>query len=52
MGSFRMQFLIADNTWSSRYDIPKIDRYSNSSTDWTLVSLNFTVENYGIKINF
>ena len=52
MGRFRIHFLIEDNTWSTTYDIPKNDRYSDSSTDWTLVSLNFTVENYGIKLIF
>ena len=50
MGRFRIQLLLNDNTWSTGYNIPKNDRYSNSSTDWTLVSLIFTVENYGIKI--
>ena len=45
MGRFRIQLLLEDNTWSTRYNIPKNDRYSNSSTDWTLVSLNFNVEN-------
>ena len=49
MGRIRIQLLL-DNTWSTRYNIPKNDRYSNSSTDWTLVNLNFTVENYGNKI--
>ena len=43
-------FLVAENTWSIRYNIPKNDRYSILSTDWTLVSLNVSVENYGIKI--
>ena len=46
----RIQLLLEDNTWSTRYNIPKNDRYSHTSTDWTLVSLNFTVENYGIKL--
>ena len=32
------------------YNIPKNDRYSDSSTDWTLVSLNFTVEIFGNKL--
>ena len=50
MGRFRIQLLLEDNTWSTRYNIPKNDRYSNSSTQWTLVNLNFTVENYGIKL--
>ena len=50
MGKFRIQLLLEDNTWSTRYNIPKNDRYSDSSTDWILVNLNFTVENYGIKL--
>ena len=50
MGRFRIQLLLGDNTWSTRYIIPKNDQYSDTSTDWTLVSLNFTVENYGIKL--
>ena len=50
MGRFRIQLLLDDNTWSTRYNIPKNDRYSDTSTDWTLLSLNFTVENYGIKL--
>ena len=50
MGRFRNDLLLKDNTWSTRYDIPKNDRYSGSSTDWTLVSLNYTVEIYGIKL--
>ena len=50
MGRFRFQLLLEDNTWSTRYNIPKNVRYSDTSTDWTLVSLNFTVEIYGIKL--
>ena len=42
--------LLEDNTWSTRYNVPKNDRYSDSSTQWTKLSLNFTVENYGIKL--
>ena len=52
MGRFRIHFLLEDNTWSTRYNIPKIDRYSDSSTQWTLVNLNFTVEKYGIKLYY
>ena len=48
MGRCRIQLLLEDNTWSTRYNIPKNDRFSDTSTDWTLVSLNFTIENYGI----
>ena len=50
MGRFRIELLVEDNTWSTRYNIPKNDRYSNSSTQWTLVNLNFTIENYGIRL--
>ena len=50
MGRFRVQLLLNDDTWSTRYNIPKNDRYSDNSTDWTLVNLSFTVENYGIKL--
>ena len=50
MGRFRIQLLLEDNTWSIRYNIPKNGPYSNSSTQWTLVNLNFTVENYGIRL--
>ena len=50
LGRFRIELLLEDNTWSTRYNIPKNDRYSDSSTQWTLVNLNFTVENYGIRL--
>ena len=43
-GRFRIQFLSEDNTWSKRYTIPKKDRYSDLSTDWTLLSSNFTAK--------
>ena len=45
MGGFRIQLLLADNTWSTRYNIPKNDRYSISSTQWSELSLNFSVKN-------
>ena len=50
MSGFRIQLFLADNTWSTRCNIAKNDRYSDNSTDWTFVSINFTVENYGIKL--
>ena len=50
MGRFRIEFLLEDNTWSTRYNIPKNDRYSNNSTDWSLLNLDFTVDNYGIRL--
>ena len=41
MGPFRVQFLLKDNTWNSRYNISKNDQYSNLSTHWTIVILIF-----------
>ena len=52
MGIFRIQLLLEDITWSTRYNISKKDRYSDLSTDWTLVKLISTEENYDIKIIF
>ena len=49
MGRFRIQ-LLADNSWSNRYNVPKNDCYGDSSNQWTKLSLNFTVENYGNKL--
>ena len=50
MGRFRIQLLLEDNTWSTRYNIPKNDRCSDSSTQWTSLILSFTIENYGIRL--
>ena len=50
MGRFRTHLLLGDKTWSTRYNIPKSDQYSNSPTQWTKISLNFTVENYGVNL--
>ena len=50
MGSFRIQLILEDSTWNTRYNIPKNDGYSDNSTDWTIFSLNFTVETCGKKL--
>ena len=50
MGRFRIQLLLEDNTWSTRDNLPKNDRNSDTSTDWFFVGLNFNVERYGIKL--
>ena len=47
MGRLRVQLLLSDNTWSTRYTIPKNDYYTNQP-EWKLGNLNFTEENYGI----
>ena len=50
MSRFGIQLLLEDISWGTRYNIPKNDRYNDSSTDLTLVSLNFTQESFGIKL--
>ena len=54
MGRFRLQLSLEDNDskrrWSTKHNIPKNDRYRDSSTNWIKLSLNFTLENYGIKL--
>ena len=50
MGRFRVQLSLKDNTWSTKYYIPKNDQYSDSDSEWTLLNLGFIVENYDIKI--
>ena len=50
MGRFRIQLLLDDNTWSTQYTIDKNTQYSDSENEWKLLKLDFTVENYGIKL--
>ena len=50
MGRFRIQLLLDDNTWSTQYTIDKNTLYSDSESEWKLLNLDFTVENYGIKL--
>ena len=50
MGRFRIQLLLEDNTWTTHYTIAKNTQYSDSESEWKLLNLDFTVENYGIKL--
>ena len=50
MGRFRIQLLLEDNTWSTQYTIAKNSQYNNTSTEWKLLNLDFTVENFGIRL--
>ena len=52
MGRFRTQQLLSHIIWSTCYKIPLNDRYSNYSTQWTLVVLYFTVKKYGRKLTY
>ena len=50
LGRFRIQFLLEDNTWLVVYTIAKKTQYSDNSTDWTLLNLDFTQQNNGINL--
>ena len=51
MGRFKIRVIILeDDTWSTQYTIAKNTQYSSSTTDWTLLNLDFTEEVYGIKL--
>ena len=50
MGRFRIQLLLEDSTWSTPHTIARNTQYTDTSTDWTLLNLDFTIENYGIKL--
>ena len=50
MGRFRILLLLDDNTRSTRYTIDKTTQYSDSESEWKLLNLDFTVENYGFKL--
>ena len=53
MSRFRIQLLLDDINWSTRYNLPENDRCSTSTTDWhLLVKLNLTVEKYGMKLDY
>ena len=50
VGRFRIQLLSADHSWSTQYTIAKKTQYTDSRTEWKLLNLDFTIENYGIKL--
>ena len=50
MGRFRIQLLLEDSTCSTQYTLAKNAQSSEASTDWTLLNLDFTIKNYGIKL--
>ena len=52
MGRFRVQLLLKDDTWDTQYPIAKNNQYADLPTEWELLNLDFTVENYGIKLIF
>ena len=50
MGRSRIQLLLKDKSWSTQYTIAKNSQYSDLSTDWSIININFSGDNYGIKM--
>ena len=46
MGRFRIQVLTKDNVWLTKFNINKNEQFSDTSTDWIILNLNNTDENY------
>ena len=44
MVPFGIQLLLEDFTWSTQNTILKNSQYSNSSTEWKLLNLDFTIK--------
>ena len=49
MGRLRILLLTENNSWSTQYTINKNSQYSDNSIDWSLLNIDFTTQNYGIK---
>ena len=50
MGRLSISILLDDDTWINKYVIQENSHYSNTSSEWALLSLDITEENYGIQI--
>ena len=50
MGRVSIDILLDDNTLVNKYLIQENTQYSDSSTEWTLLSIDITEENYGIRL--
>ena len=49
MGRFRIQLFLLIGQRSSKELIEKNTNYSFTSTEWTLINIDFREPNYGIK---
>ena len=50
MGRLSISILLDDDTWINKYVIQENTHYSNTPSEWALLSLDITEENYGIQI--
>ena len=49
MGRFRIQIILEDDSRSTIYNVPKIYQFKNRSSQWHLLDMDVTHENYCIK---
>ena len=49
MGRFRIQILSKDNVWLTKFITNNNEQFSTLSSDWIILNLNITDENYGVK---
>ena len=52
MPRFRIEILLENGNWENKFTIEKNRQFSNSSTEWSHLNLDFTQENYGIRLIF
>ena len=50
MGRFSIQLLLEDDTWNTQYTIAKKTQKNTTSTERTLLNLDLTGRNYGIRL--
>ena len=50
LGRFRIQLLLDDDAGSTQYTMAKNSQYSDTSTSWTLLDLDFTAKNFGYRL--
>ena len=50
MGGFRIQFLLLNPHWQTKCNFGEKTSYSDTSTEWTLLDLDFTQSNFGNKL--
>ena len=50
MGRSRNQLSLNDNAWSTKNHINKNNNSSSSSTEWSLLNLDITEQNYGVRL--
>ena len=50
LGLFKIQSSLEGDTWSTKYTLHKNEQYTSTTTDWTILDLDFTEKIHGIKL--